>query len=366
MTGLSRHTAPGTARIGWYVHHHGRGHLARLEAVRRWMTSPVTAFGSRPAPGVEPLPMDLDAPRSAACAAAGWDDGWHYAPLGVAGLRTRMTRLARWVAETDPSLVVVDVSVEVAELMRLLSVPTVVVRQHGARDDAAHRRCHADAAALLAPWPSWLEDPSTPPEVLARTIHTGGFSTIDGTVPDKQAARAQLDLDPDVPLALVVGGGDGDVRWPVADAAAATPGWRWQVLTAAPERVRGVPACWTGDVAPWYAAADVVIGHAGHNVVMEAAAADRPMVVVPQPRPFGEQHHKARLLEAHDVCLVADGWPAAGRWPALLRRARSLDPGPRRAMVDGTGAARAAQAIEDVAARFAGPAPVPAPEVVLG
>lgn len=351
--------------IGWYAHHHGRGHLSRLASIRPFMPRQVTAFSSRPADDVERLPLDVDAPRSAACAGQGWSSTWHYAPLGVAGLRERMGRLAAWASQADPDLFVVDVSVEVAGLMRLLSVPTAIWRQHGRRDDEAHRRCYADASLLLAPWPSWLEDPDTPTEVLERTVHTGGFSCIDGRVGSRDVARAQLGLDDARPLVVVVDGGDGDLRWPIAEAAQATPGWRWQVLTADPARVTGVSACWSADMAPWYAAADVVVGHAGHNVVMEAAAADRPMVAIPQPRPFGEQHAKARLLRDAGVCVVADRWPDATRWPALLDRARALPGGPRRAMVDGRGARRAARTIAQTADRFGGVA-APPPEVVLG
>ena len=51
---------------------------------------------------------------------------FHYAPLGHPGVRDRMAAIARWAAEADPALLVVDVSVEVALLARLLAVPTIV------------------------------------------------------------------------------------------------------------------------------------------------------------------------------------------------------------------------------------------------
>ena len=36
--------------IGWYIHHHGRGHLARAEAVRAHLDEPVVALSSLPEP----------------------------------------------------------------------------------------------------------------------------------------------------------------------------------------------------------------------------------------------------------------------------------------------------------------------------
>ncbi|WP_204327890.1 hypothetical protein, partial [Proteus mirabilis] len=62
----------------------------------------------------------------------------HYAPLNHPGLRARTARIAAWAARTNPALLVVDVSVEVALFARLLSLPTLVVRLAGRRDDPPH------------------------------------------------------------------------------------------------------------------------------------------------------------------------------------------------------------------------------------
>ena len=51
----------------------------------------------------------------------------HYVPLNHPGVRARMAGIAAWAERTDPALIVVDVSVEIAILARLLSIPTVVV-----------------------------------------------------------------------------------------------------------------------------------------------------------------------------------------------------------------------------------------------
>lgn len=52
---------------------------------------------------------------------------------------------------------VVDVSCEVAQLPRIVSVPTVVVRQHGGGWDPGHRARLADLAASRRP-AGWLTD----------------------------------------------------------------------------------------------------------------------------------------------------------------------------------------------------------------
>lgn len=336
--------------IGWYAHHHGAGHIARLQAIRPHLDD-VVAFSSRPAPDVRHLPLDVAAPRSPRCATATVSDVWHYAPIGIAGLRNRMGAMAAWVTEADPDLFVVDVSVEVAALMRLLSVPTLVMRQHGRRDDLAHQRCYDDAAELLAPFPEWLEDPATPGDVRERTTYSGGFSRFDGRMPDRAAAREMLRLPMDERLVVVLGGADA-VDWPVGPAARATRGWRWQVLSRGVGPADNVARTWVEDPSPWLAAADVVVGHTGHNVVMETAAADRPLITIPLPRPFDEQRRKAALLGDAGVCLVCPTWPTPQAWGGLLEAAVSLDPSGRRRLVDGAGSVRAAQVVAQAATEW--------------
>ena len=36
--------------IGWYLHHHGAGHLQRLRAIAAQLEAEVTVFSSLPAP----------------------------------------------------------------------------------------------------------------------------------------------------------------------------------------------------------------------------------------------------------------------------------------------------------------------------
>ena len=48
----------------------------------------------------------------------------------------------------------VDVSAEVAWLVRLHGVPTVTVVQPGDRADDAHVAAYRSASALVAPWPA--------------------------------------------------------------------------------------------------------------------------------------------------------------------------------------------------------------------
>src|SRR6478609_6545915 len=145
----------GRAVIGYYVHHQGRGHLQRMLAIARHLDEPMTALSSLPAPDAArpwvALPMDNVATGFVDPTANGT---LHWVPRHNIGLRRRMAIIADWIDANDPDLMVVDVSVEVAALCRLLGVPTVVVAMRGDRFDRAHRSAYDAADALLASWPA--------------------------------------------------------------------------------------------------------------------------------------------------------------------------------------------------------------------
>ena len=118
--------------IGYYVHHHGRGHLARAGAVaarlrRAGRRAELAARAGRPTPSpagcrcrrTPPLPDPLDPTAGGTL---------HWAPLDSPRLpRPDAAPSPPGSAPAAPRLVHVDVSVEVAALVRLLGVP---VRRH--------------------------------------------------------------------------------------------------------------------------------------------------------------------------------------------------------------------------------------------
>lgn len=111
--------------------------------------------------------------------------------------------------------------------------------------------------------------------------------------------------------------------------------------------------CAFPDVVPW------PVSHAGQNSIADIAAARRPAVVIPQPRPFDEQHMTASVLGRHGLAVTAPRWPSGGDWPAVLQRACATDPGRWRQWQVHGAAARAAAAIESTAARCRGKADRP-------
>lgn len=343
--------APDLSTVGCYVHHHGSGHLHRAGALARELGRrgvAVTGLSSLPRPdgwagewvdlprddtagSVRPAPGTLD-PRAGG--------RLHWVPRHHPGLRERHGAVAAWLARTRPAAVVVDVSVEVALLVRLHGVPVVSVVLPGVRDDAAHRLGHDVSDELVGLWPDEVTSAllGVAPEVADRVRALGGLSRFEVEAPPAQRR-------PGPPRVLVLGGRGGDA-WAEADLEAATSAagsWHWQVLG-------GSGGSWVADPREAIRDADVVLTHAGQNALAEVAALRRPAVVVPAERPHDEQRCTGRVLAAGPWPAVVVPSLTAARWPDVLDEARGLDGSAWAGWVDGHAASRFADVVQHVAA----------------
>ncbi len=328
--------------IGYYVHHHGSGHLTRLQNIAAHLREPVTGLSSLPAPVGWRGPwvaLDDDGPESfpgvpVDPTASGV---LHWAPAHHRGLSARMATIASWIEREGPSLIVADVSVEVTLLARLCGVPVVVLAMPGERTDRPHRTAYDLADALLVPWPRAALRSPWPPSWSEKAWWVGAFSRFDGMprppAPERRPTRTALVL-------WGAGGTDASAA-DLAAARLATPGWTW--VERGPDRPS--PDLWKE-----LAEADVVVTHAGQNAVAEVAAALRPAVVVAQSRPFGEQEATARAVDELGVAVGVPTWPAPGAWPGLLERAVARGGQRWRLWSSGHGALDAAAHLDRLAA----------------
>lgn len=332
--------------IGYYVHHHGAGHRARARAIAAASDWPIILLGT----GVGEAGIDLPDDRPLSGLFDGVDGSerrpaaLHYAPIDHEGVRLRVARVAQWIATERPALMVVDVSVEMAMLARLASVPTICVRLNGARSDVPHLEAFRGAVALLAPFHADLELESTPTWVRERTRYLPGITTaVAGGVP------------PSGRILVVIGrgGAPGDGAR-LAEAARACPNMSWRVIgsvSAVGDRPANLDiAGWVEDAAREIAAANVVIGGAGEGLVGAVLVADRPFICLPEARPFGEQQATASGLARLGAAVVLQDWPEAAAWPSLLAQAKALSPQARRRLHDPQGARTAAIWLSEQAA----------------
>jgi UDP:flavonoid glycosyltransferase YjiC (YdhE family) len=249
-----------------------------------------------------------------------------------------MAMVAAWLDAARPLLLISDVSVEIAVYARLMGVPVVVVAMPGHRNDPAHRLGYGLASALLATWTTGTSPPEWPEEWAAKTHLTGAFSRYDGRrlAPPRSLPRRRR------VLVLFGTGGSTVDQDDVRTAAAATPDWDWEAL--------GLPGGrWLADPWPSICDADVVVTHGGYNALSEVAAARKPAIVIPQPRPHGEQDSVAHTLTQAGIAVVEPAWPPPTKWPELLRAALARGGRHWHMWSTGNGAAQAARLIETVA-----------------
>lgn len=319
--------------IGLYAHHHGTGHLTRCREIAAAIDDDTAILSS--APGADlVLPMDAPAPGVSG-AALNAHGTFHWAPAHHAGLAERMARVAAWVAEHRPRAFHVDVSVEVAVLVRALGVPVTVQAMPGIRDDAPHALGYRLADAIIAAWPDWVGLPEHLEPVAGRVHAVGGISRFAGRTPvlDTQTGR-----DERRGVVIVHGGGGTDQPAAYWDAVAES--------LAVPCTVIG-PGAWVDDPFALLSAAEVVVTAAGQNSIADLAVLGARAVVVPQDRPYAEQHASARILRDAGLAVVPVSVPQVAEWAGLIARARELEP--RWEQWGTTGAAqRAARIIQEV------------------
>ena len=332
-----------TATIVWYLHDRGAGHLARARAVIPHLTAPVVVAAG---PGIAPwatrvldvpvVELASDVPARPVATVG----PWHHAPADIAQ-RERALALAAVVDGHACTTAVVDVSMEVTVLARLLGLRVVALRQSGRRDDAAHRTGLATADVVWVPQHSALEPLDAPPD--ARWAFTGAFSRFDGCRPAHRRTGTRR--------TAVVVIGSGGTQFDAAAWRAATPPPGWSVsIVGAPERWAGpIPSVGHVEpILPVLAAADVVLTSAGWGAVADGVAAGARLVVVAEPRPFAEQEVRAHALGAAGLVHPLVRWPDPAELGDVLDAALVLDPQRWSSFYDHRGARRAAALIDEL------------------
>lgn len=326
--------------IGYYVHHHGRGHLNRALAITRHLDEQVTFLSSLARPDDLDarhdwlaLPMDTPAggaPAHAAVVDATANGRLHWAPLHVPGLARRHAIIAQFVDARQPRRIVVDVSVEVAMLARLSGVPVTWMGMPGERDDPIHRLALDVADSVIAPWSERVYHPSWLAAHRDRTHFVGSITRFDG-----RQVPARSD-GPPTALLLAGAGGTAVAESALEELQSVAPEFEWVAA--------GGAGPWLEDPWPVIGGADLVVCHAGQNVVADVAAAGVPAVIIPQDRPFDEQHATASALAAAGIAVTVPRWPAVEEWSSLIGRALALDAS-RWRLLDTRGAAARAAAV---------------------
>ena len=262
-------------------------------------------------------------------------DGFHWAPLDSPGLSERMTVLSSWIRRARPSVLVVDISVEITVFTRLHGVRVVTFAQPGQRTDAAHTLGYRASSAIIAPWPRSISPSTVDPAVEDRFDYVGAISRL--------AVTAGLPRHSNQVAILNGTGGRGasalDVF--VDQCVSAAPNIEWIRLESASSAA----------VERTLRESTLVLAHCGQNVVAEIAACRTPAIFVPEDRPHGEQHALGRALKASSLPVIVSSSTDDRPRTSLIAMALGLNGNAWSEWVTGKEASRAATIIENIAAR---------------
>lgn len=319
----------------FYVHHHGAGHITRvlqiIKTIRQQCNCDIALLGTGLSKylhgiphGIKTIDLPPDIPSK--------DDSYHclhpvrhlhYSPLNIANLLERNALIVDHLRENPRTICIVDVSCEIAQLLRLCGVPSVLVRQHGNRTDLAHQLAYEGAAYIIAPYAQEMSSSSEEGRYASKTLFSGGFSRFDG----HKATNAEQNDQ----IALIVGKGgtnltnrfvrhiqkevSGDYTLHIIGDVNAKPSGKNIVLHGhLPDPSSVLDIC------------TVVLCNGGHNTIMEMASLRKRIVCIPASRPFGEQVEKALHLERLGLAIVVrEGLLYETDWNTILQQAADLD-----------------------------------------
>ncbi|TCD07593.1 hypothetical protein EZ449_13715 [Pedobacter frigidisoli] len=343
--------------IAFYVHHHGSGHLIRTLKIATQLTEySVILLGSELNNTVHPLPENVTLIHlppdftDQELPIGNTPDTFHYAPIGLSGIRERMSIMADLFRRISPLILVVDVSVEVALFARLCSVPTVVIRQHGIRDDLPHLMAYQSAALIIAPF-ARAEHLGSEDWIYSKTVFTGGFSRFDHILDQSSEVRGQV--------GVLIGSGGSSINAELIESIAEKlPNHIFHVLGLDRNEISNPNVYWHGRLLSPESilrSCQFIIGNTGHNTVMEVASLNKRFLGIPEIRPFDEQLEKARAIQEREgIKIIGLADLADQDWPVIFQELESETPD-WQGVTDAEGAYRMAKAIIDTAGELFNP-----------
>jgi hypothetical protein len=293
--------------IGYYAHNHGSGHCNYANLLSRTFKDSMVVFTSKnyefykdtnvvflpdeDYDGTELNPEQFPEPCYL-----------HYAPLHLKKIQIRNYALLKETIAEGVKLLIVDVSVEIAALARVCSIPYAYVRMFGKRDDTPHIGAYEGAAFLIAYYPEELEPTDTPEWIKKKTLYCGFYSRYSHSSLTWQKALTTLNLTPDEKIiTCLLGCGENDASLSsIADLAAEFPDHKIFVLGENSSSTHYPNVQYKGfvkDPSLYLKVSEFAVGPCGITSIAEIADLDVNYIAIPENRPFDEQLSLAKTLE---------------------------------------------------------------------
>ncbi|MGB6151343.1 MAG: glycosyltransferase [Pricia sp.] len=285
--------------LGYYAHSHGSGHCNYANIFSKIFGSALTIFTDRGhafdnpeqvvmlenenPDGTEFERDDFPEPRAL-----------HYAPVNIKKITQRNLIILDSILQKKISMLIIDVSVEIAMLARVSSIPYVYVRLQGDRDDIPHLNAYEGASFLLAYYPKEMEALDTPAWIIDKTIYLGFLSKFmfGGNISEQpKEYRERLR-----PILLYLTGFGGslvpDFEGICKDYNMFAIGPSWIRNKAFGFEHIGV----VKDTKPYIEHADAIIAACGANTTSEILSLEKKFIAMPEIRHYNEQQRMAEYL----------------------------------------------------------------------
>lgn len=299
------------SKIAYYAHSHGSGHCRYADFVSSLVPGGIVVMTThrhtfRHAAKVIRLEAEDVADDVRHRHLIDVPDHLHYSPVGLSTIRRRALQVLQTVEEEGIDLVIVDVSVEVAALLRASSVPYVYVKMFGNRNDAAHLAAYQGAMRMIAFYPEEFEGAKTPEWVKRKTTYLGFKPRNRNTQPALLDRCDFTGLTEKKPIISVVKGfgGGREVDHALRQIRARFPYHFLLGLGQFGPFTTELLDCYAGvvpDITPYLSIADVVVGACGSNLTAEVISLGKPFVPLPCERPYDEQAAIAAALFANKL-----------------------------------------------------------------
>jgi len=292
--------------LAYYAHQHGNGHsnYAQIFARHSDFKMPVfTSSGFRFDPAVDVISMPAEDPDGTEVGShiIPSPDYLHYSPVGQKSIQARSALFLNEIIKRSISLVIVDLSVEVAALCRSASVPYAYVRLPGKRNDPAHIQAFQGATFLLAYYPAELDGPDIPQWIKDKTIYTGFFSKFDITQINSHKHTTVVRV-------FTGSGGNSNLMKKLPGLVARFQDYPIEVFGTRSGDIRAHNLSYMGihpDPGAAMQGAAVIVANCGLNLTSEILSLGKSFISIPEERPYEEQYGMHHFLTtsqlAHDV-----------------------------------------------------------------
>ena len=234
----------------------------------------------------------------------------HHAPLGMPKMIRRNQKILQTLIDNQIRLVLVDVSVEVATLLRVSCVPYTYKRMMGNRTDAPHRFAYEGAAFLIAYYPKEFEPKNTLDWIVKKTLYLGFVAKDPKSAIEIKAQEKDQELKKiQKPYVLLLQGlgGNNTSESLIEEIALFFHDFTIRVVGAvsavkAPENVAFLGI--VHDTGPYIQQATHIIAACGSNTVSEILSYNRNFLILPEERPYDEQQCFAEVLEENQIGVI--------------------------------------------------------------